>query len=274
MSVVKKSAKVGLYFLSFIVLIFVAVGVYTYVNMGSIAKQLTEDVASNALGVPVTIGDMDISVENKTIVAHNVLISNVDGYTKEHMMTVDKVSITVDEFSKNLLVFSHAQFDGVQVNVEVRPKGTNLGGLKKNIEERKSHKAHENTDELSGNHAKDMKVIVKEFMVTGAQINPSVTLVKGDLSPVSVSDITVSGVGEREGGLPAKEAIGRITKAVLIEVSKSASAEGFLKGLPLDTLNAIGVETIDVFKENLKESYKNEVREFKEGFKELKKIFE
>ncbi|PCI54989.1 MAG: hypothetical protein COB36_09055 [Alphaproteobacteria bacterium] len=273
MSAVKKTAKVGLYLLSFFVVLLIGGAVYLYTNMDSLAKQLTEQIASDALGVPVHVGEMKITLEDLKIVVQDIRIANPKGYENPNAITIKSIVIDGDNFSRDLLTFSHISVSGTHVNLEVDRNGTNLGDIKSNIANSSSptSSGHKNT----GDHKEDsIKVVVKKFSLTGAQISPSVTLLEGDLPTVTVPDIHLTGIGQKENGILAEEAIAQIMDAVLQEFNKSANGAGFLEGVSLKMLNSMGVSTADVFKKNLKKSYNKEVEGFKKGFGELKSLFE
>ncbi len=265
MSAVKKTAKVSLYIFSFFVLLFVAGGVYLYVNMDSLAKQLSEQAASDALGVPVTIGAMHISLEDKKVEVSDIRISNPAGYKKPYAVEVNSVIIAAESLSQDLLNFARVEVDGTTTNLEVNGKSTNLGDLKANIDKKQSD-APASSDE-------QIKVIVQKFSLTKAQLNPSVTLLDRDLAFVTVPDIHLTGIGEKDGGVLAQDAIGQIMEAVLGKFTLHANSAGFLEGLSLDVLNSMGVSTGDVFKKNLKKSFDNDVEQLKQGVEGFKGLF-
>ncbi len=267
MSIVKKAAKTSLVlFSAFVILLVCGVG-YVYVNMGSLAKQLTESVASTALGVPVTIGKMDISLDENKVVVSNILISNPDGYKKENAVSIDTVTVAAESFSKTLLSFARVEVDGTNVNLEVNQNGTNLGDLQANIAKIQGQSQDKKM-------ATDMKVIVKKFSLTKAQLNPSITLLDKDLAFITVPDVILNDIGKKENGILAQEAVAQIMGATLSQFNRAANGAGFLEGLPLDLLNQMGVSTVDVFQKNLKESFDKEVEGFKKGVDGLKGLFE
>ncbi len=267
MSAVKKTAKLSLYLFSAFVILVVAGGAYFYVNMGSIAKQMTEKVATDALGVSVRIADMQISLEDMKVVVHNISIANPKGYKKSEAITINEVVVAGESFSKELLTFSRVSVDGTTVNLEVSPNGTNLGDIKKTVDSKSATNG-------SSSASSAPKVIVKKFALTKAQLNPSVTLLDKDLAFVTVPDVHRSGIGQKENGIVAQEAVAQIATAVLDQFNKSANGAGFLGGLSLDVLNDIGVSTVDVFKKNLKESFDKDVNQLKDGIDGLKGLFE
>ena len=119
-----------------------------------------------------------------------------------------------------------------------------------------------------------IKVIIRKFSLTDAQVNPSITLLNGDLASVKAPDINIIGIGEKENGALSQEVIAQIMNIVLEEFNQTANSAGFLKGLSLDMLNDIGVSTGEVFNKNLKDSYSKEVDKFKKGFDGIKGMFE
>ncbi len=255
MSPVKKTAKISLYIFSFLVLLLVGGAIYIYINMDSIAKQITEQVASDAIGVPVKIGGMDISLEKKSIIVSDVRIANPSGYKNSSAITVKKIEIAGESFSKELLSFSRIVVDGTNVNLEVGTNGTNLGDIKNNIASKSSAKHDKKKDTRSNfNSSKDknIKVIIKKFSLTGAQINPSVTLLGGgDIAKVRVPDIKLYGIGQKENGIIAKEAIAQIMDVVLQKFNDSASGAGFLKGVSVDIIKDIGSDKVNAIKGKL-----------------------
>lgn len=273
MSAVKKTAKAGLYLLSIFVVILVVGVTYLYVNMDSLAKKLTEQIASETLGVPVHVGAMDIILEDLKVVVSDIRIENPKGYTNLNAITIKTIIIDADSFSKDLLTFARISVDGTHVNLEVDSNGTNLGDIKNNVNARPVKKpSADNSNGTSGHDA--IKVIVKKFSLTGAQISPSVTLLGGRLATITAPDIHLTGIGQKENGILAEEAIAQIMDAVLQKFNKSANGAGFLEGVSLEMLNTMGISTADVFKKNLKKNYQRDVDGLKKGLGDLKSLFE
>ncbi len=273
MSIVKKAAKLSLVLFSALVLLFVAGSIYFYVNMGAIAKEISEKSATNALGVPVTIGDMDIDLDKKTVTVTDIKVANLPQYRKEHALTIKDITVVGESFSRDLLVFSNIKVTGAVVNLEVKPTGSNLGDIRAHTEKRYIGQEPIETEGQYYNPAKDLRVIVRHFNMDGTQIIPRTALVNKDFKTISVPNVSVDGVGEQENGLLAREAIAQIAIASIQQLNTASDAAGFFEGLPLETLNEMGVNTVDVFKKNLKKSYDKEVEKFKSGYQSLKKMF-
>lgn len=275
MSAVKKTAKVTLVVFGLLVFLVVGLGAYLYVNMDSIAKNFAEQAASKALGVPVTIGDMDIILDQKKVVVSDIAVANPQGYKNEYAITIKNISVAGESFSSDLLSFALISVDGTAINLEVNEHGANLGALKKQTDKKAQSGSSQNSEPGSSEKASKVKVIVKRFSLTGAELTPSVTLLENaNLPVVKVPDIHIKDIGEKENGVPVEEAIAQIMAVVLGEFNKTANSAGFMDGMSLEMLNEIGISTGEVFKKNLKKSYKNEVNKFKNGLDGLKNMFE
>lgn len=276
MSVVKKAAKTSLVIFSTLVALFVIGGVYLYMNVSGISKELSEQVATDALGVAVTIGEMDVSVADKLIVVRNLKIANPGGYVKDNAIEVGKITITANSFSKTLVHLKDVRVEGTNVFLEVRPKGTNLGDIKKNIDAKQSAKKSGAVEPqaVDDKHARHLNVMIDDFILFDASIYPSVTLMDKDLGKVVMPDLALKNIGHETNGVKPKDAIRTIVEALLVEMNKSANKARFLEGLSLESVNEMGVNTMEVFQKNLKKSYEDEVDNFKKGFESLKKAFE
>lgn len=278
MSAVKKAAKLSFFIFSFLVLIFVVGGIYLYMNVNGIAKEISEKVASNALGVAVTIDDMDVSVSDKLVVVRGIRVANPDGYNKPYAMEIAKVTVAAESFSRALLHFKDVKVDGTVVHLEVRPRGTNLGDIKKNIDARQEAAGSAGPGAQDADKSepvtKDMNVIIDHFVMSESAIIPTTTLVHKDLARVNMANVRLKDIGTAERGIKPKAAIRLIMEEMLVAMNKSANTAGFLEGLSLEIVNGLGVNTLEVFQKNLKKSYENEVEGFKKGFESLKKAFE
>lgn len=263
MPAAKKIVKTSVYVFSAVVFIAVGLVIYLYVNMGSIARQFTEASATQSLGVPVTIGAMDINLEELKVILNDINIANPAGYTKPQIIHIDKVTVAGEKFSSDLFALARVEVEGMNVNLEISPQGTNLGDLKKNIETGARKPAQDS----------ELKVIVRDVLVAKAQLNPSVVLIEKNLAFVNVPDIHVRGIGEKENGIPPQDAIGQVMLVVVQELNRSANSAGFLEGLPLDVMNDIGVSTLDVFNKNLKQNAQKKVDEIGAGVETIKKMF-
>lgn len=205
-----------------IFLILIAGGIFLYLNFGDLSKRAVEKVATNALNVPVSISKLDLSLKEKSVTVSGIRIANPKGYAKPYAVQVGRVSIALAEVPENfdLIKFKSINVSDTIVNLEVNEKTTNLSQLKRGMP-KKPVTAKSSTT----------KVIVSKFHINQSTLNPAVTLIGGDLGTVKVPPVTLSGIGQRENGVLAEEAIQQILNQYLNIAVKEANQAGYLKGL-------------------------------------------
>lgn len=207
--------------ISIFLLVLGAVGIFIYLNFGDLAKRATEKIASDALGVKVRISSLDISLQDKKVAVNGLLISNPPGYKNAHAMSAKTITIGLNTASKKLIDFKKINVEGVAVNLEVTQKGNNLTDLKK-LAAAKPQK------ESVG--SKQIRVIIQNMVIGASTLNPSVTLLGGSLGSIKIPSINLSGIGRRENGILAKDAITQVITKYISVAEKKADRAGFLKG--------------------------------------------
>lgn len=213
----------------------IMIGVVIALNFSSVAKAAIERVAGNTLGVPVSIGALDINVQNKTVTVGGLRIGNPDGFFKPHALTFDTIHVRAETLSGDLLVFSEILVTGTNINLEVNESTTNLHAIRASVDRKVAAKAPSD---------KPMpKVVIRNLRFEKALLNPTVTLAGGDMQSVVMPDITMHGIGERENGVLVSEAMVQVLNQVIQVASRAAAKSGFLDGLAADRLEALGISS-------------------------------
>ncbi|MEZ5813992.1 MAG: hypothetical protein R3E13_04620 [Alphaproteobacteria bacterium] len=231
-------------------------GVYVLTHMNQLAKPMAERIASDALGVRVSIGAMVISLPEKRVDVHNIKIGNPPGFSKPHALTIESARVGLKSVAEKLIDFEDVQVSGTDVFLEVKPGGTNLHALRNGI---KGSEAREAADEV-------MKVILRNFTLGNTVIHPSVTLVSDqDMKPIEIAPITLKNVGVKENGVLAREAVAQIMAPLLKTFSRAAGDAGYYQGLSGDVLKDMGMGQFD----QIKSQVQDEVDKIGEGLKSL-----
>ena len=236
---------------SVILLLVIAGGVFIYLNFGGLAKSLAEKIASDALGVKVAISSLDISLEKRTAAVNGLKISNPPGYEGRYAMTAEKIIIGLNTASKQMIDFNDINVVDSVVNLEVTPNGTNLTDLKELAMQRKQK-------ESVGSEA--VRVIVRKMAIGASTLNPRVTLLPGqDLGSIKIPAINLSGIGEKENGILAKEAIVQVVTKYIGVAQREANQAGLMKGLPADELKKIQGGLVEKAKDDV-EKLKGDIK--------------
>ncbi|MGE0753671.1 MAG: hypothetical protein AB7L92_00745 [Alphaproteobacteria bacterium] len=200
----------------------VVAGVYLYMNMGGMITRTAENIASDALGVKVNIGSVDVSLSDKRVMVDTLEVSNPPGYSGKHAMTADKVIIGLNTASSDLVDFDKIEVKGSVVNLEVNEKGMNLTDLKA-LAARKEQKESVGSEQV--------RVIIKHMVIDASVINPRITMMRRDLASIRMPAMTFNNIG-KDGGMQAGEAIDKVMMQYLSAVERAARSEGLVGGLP------------------------------------------
>ena len=211
-------------------------GVYILMHLNTLAKPVIERMATQSLGVPVSIGGLEISLQDKMAVADDIRIGNPDGFLKPYAMTVGQAQVALETFGERNVDLKGIQATDTHVYVEVKGNTTNLHTLQKGIKGGDSGTSSEDP----------FKVIVRRFAAQTSVIHPSVTLLESqDLDPIELSPIVLTDIGTRENGILARDAIAQIMRPLIRQYSREAAQAGFYEGLSSEALKELGVSQVD-----------------------------
>lgn len=228
-------------FLSVFMAIIIAGVGFLYLNFANIAKNLAEEIASDALGVKVSIASLDLSLQDKKVTVSGIKIANPAGYKERYAITMDAVAVSLNDASSDFVDFKDIRVDGTIVNLEVTEKGNNLADLKKRT-------TPKSAKEPSKDHP--MRVIVRHIVISNSTLNPSVILVGKPVGSVQIPSVSLSGIGVRENGVLAKEAIAQILSKYISTAESKASTAGFFNGVDQveKLIEGVGKEVKDIGK--------------------------
>lgn len=251
----------SLSFIVILILIFAVGGAgYVLYNLNTLAKPISERIATKAIGTRVSIGNMDIALKDKTVTVSNIRIANPPGYKKPHAITIDAITIALNSAGKELVNFKDIKVSGTNAYLEVTPNGTNLQDLQKRM---KAGKSNTKT-------SKAIKVIIDRIATSKATLHPSITLLgEQDLKPITIPALNLRGIGKKQNGVLAEDAVKQIMTPLLKSLSKSASGAGFYKGLSADTLKDIGEGQIKSVKDKIGKELGVDTDQVTKGLKSL-----
>lgn len=223
-------------------------GAYLYTNLSLIAKRITQNVATQALGVPVTIDTMIVSIPEKSVMVKGLKVANPKGFKAPYAMRADEIRIDAESFSKELLIFKDIKIIGVHTDLEVQTSGTNFGAIKDNLAKKKT----ESAAAPSKAAGQAVKVIIRDLEIGAATLQPRVLLLGDTMDPITIPALRLRGIGQKTNGILAKDAIAQVWSKFSSVLSDKALGAGYLKGLSADNLKREGVKRIqNVIEENV-----------------------
>lgn len=191
--------------------VFVAGGVYLYFNFATMLTRTVERIATNALGVSVDIGAINLSLKDKTATVHNIKIGNPKGYKQPYAITAGRIDIGLNTVGRDLIDFKTITVKDSEVYLEVNEGGMNLLDLKEQAQSRKSR-------EQSAEEA--VRVIVKQMVIDASTIHSKITFLDRDIATIKMPAVRMTNLGQG-GGVSAGSAVAD----VLVKYVNAAVAE-------------------------------------------------
>lgn len=220
-------------------------GVYLLMNMNVIAKNYIEREATKTLGVKVTVGAIEIMVQERTAKVTDLVIGNPQGFEKPYAVKVSTISVALNNVTNQLIEFKDIDVGNAEVNLEVKENVTNLAAIKNRIKVPQDNSAT----------AEAAKVIIDRLTLSQAQIKPGkVLFTEEELAPVQVPDIILTAVGRKENGIHVREAIAQVWTHIAHKLDSQALQSGLLEGMSDEALSEMGLGFGQRFKENLQQT--------------------
>lgn len=206
-------------------------GAYLYLNFEAFSKAFVEKQASKTLGTKVTIEALEIMPQELTVKVSGIHIANPHGYAKDDVLVVGGVKIAIESFQANPIVFKQVQIDDTNIDLEIKPSGTNMTDLVKGMDRKASDKG--------GKASSEKKIIIREFLLNNASVTATSEFLKSGEESVILPDLILKGIGEKKNGVVASEALAQIMDYVSQHAVKASAREGLLKGLSADSFKDI-----------------------------------
>lgn len=201
-----------------------------------LGRKAIEALASQKLGVQVTLASFEMDVGNKIIEVRGLTIANPAQYDEPVAIKIGLIRVDVDTLSQELIVLDQILIDDAVINIVVTEQDTNMMVLRQNV--KNSAEADKKRAVEQKTKSKQSKIIIHDFRLNNARLNPSGKLMGTmlELEPVTLKNITISGIGEKANGVLVADAIAQIMH-IVTQVSMETSAnKGFLKGMSPEKL--------------------------------------
>ena len=224
-------------------------GAYLLMNINNIAKPYIEKMATQTLGVPVSLGGLEVDLKNKAATVTGLKIRNPKGFETPNALTAQTINVKLGNVSKTLVNFDAITIAGAKAYLEAKPSGTNFQAIRAQIKPKS--KPAEGSEQL--------KVTINRFTMSQTALHPSVTLFASeDLKPVNVPTVVLKGIGEKQNGVVAEEALKQIFESLAGQFNQTSKAAGYLKGMSSDALKDMGKKQVKAltggFEKDIKKS--------------------
>ncbi len=213
--------KIVLGLLAVILLAIGGVGAYLYFNSGALLKSAIEEYGSEAAGVAVRVGSVEVSLADGTGEIRDLRLANPPEFAGGDVMRIGltRLGINVQESSETLIVLSELAVDAAELNVIARGRKTNVEALQARVAS-----GDDAGSPSAGDGAAEPKVIVDRLRMTNTKANLDSDII-GQTS-FKVPDVRLDKVGRAEGGITFDELAQRIISPITRDVTRELVNQG------------------------------------------------
>ncbi|MGD9611374.1 MAG: hypothetical protein AB7V22_00555 [Kiritimatiellia bacterium] len=247
----KKSLKIAVGILVVLVLV---LGAFL-LALGPIAKKTVNAAGPAALGVPVTLQAVDVSLLRGKITLQGLHVGNPEGYRTDSLLDLDSISVKLDRSTlfSDLIVVRSIAISGLVVTYEKGLLNSNLGAL---IDQLAAGAERKTPAEQAEAEKSARKVVIEELVIADSRMNLSVTgaaaLTGGGFLPIPLPKITLADLGQEKGGVTLVEAILYVLKTIAGTAGNAIAGTSNLLGAGAGALGdgawAVGAGTVDAGK--------------------------
>lgn len=230
-----------------ILLVFTTLGcgyLLVYYNLG--AKSQLEDIATETLGVKVTIGELHMNLDQGIARLGHIQIYNPVKFSGGAVVQIENVDIIIDTWEKGVIRFREIDASGVKVNLEVLPDRDNLMTILAKMSKRKADRNPSDIEKI--------KVEILDLKLRDIRIRLRAGLKEaGSPAPIVVQDyqIPVSSIQIGQG-MVVRTAIKKVWADMAEYLRSAAQNAGFMKGMVPSTTIANEEERASNYEEKSK----------------------
>ena len=265
----KNVKRVKFIIIGLLVLLAAAAGVFVLFGNG-IIKAAVEKQASKALGVEVTVRDIDLSLFSGGLQLEGLQVRNPEGYNHENLLKLENISVNtrISSLFKDTVNIQYIKLSGMDLVLEQKNITSNLQEVVSNIKKgRKSDKKE--SPELEKKKGKQL--IIDKLEISEIQVKAKLLPIPGkaDTITMKLDPITMQDLGTDN-----KLDIAVLSTRILLAVASGVAGQGtdVLPDEMLNNINKTLESTLKLGTSALEEGRKT-IESGEELFRGLKDIF-
>jgi len=223
-------------------------GVFYYIDQ--LARWAVERGATYALGVPTSLGSMDIGIMTGRVELARLEVANPEGFTAPRFVGLGegRVAVTLGTLMQDTVELPELTLKDIDMVLERRGGSANYQPILDNL-------ARLGSKETPAAESPDSKkFVIRKLTIQDITVDAQLTQVGGELTrvPVTIERIELTDIGSQsDRGVLMSELTGIVTKAILTAVVRKAGhllpevIAGEL-GAGLERLGKVGHATVHV----------------------------
>ncbi len=219
-----------------VVLGLLGAGAFFYLssNAGGLIRDGVVAYTPPVIGADVELASVDLDTTSGTASLNNMVIGNPEGFKSEHLFKMDQLMVRMDTSLENLtsdiIRINEVRLEGADMIYEIGSNGNNIGKIQENID------AYLVSMGIETESESEKKFIIDDVYVNGTNVKVASDLLGGRGVGFPLPDLHLSGIGERENGVVASDALKQIFGAISSSAQQAATtgAVGDLLGGAVD----------------------------------------
>ncbi len=201
----------------------IAVGLF----LDSAIKKGVETVGPKITKVDIKLDGVSLSILSGSGSVKGLVVGNPEGYKTPHAISVGKASLSLSPGSllSDKIVVKSIRVEAPEIIYELGSGGNNLRRILANVEEATGGSTTETPQEKPDSGEKASKKIqVNDFVITGAKVKLSATMLGGAAAPIPLPDIHLTNLGTGSDGITAADLTKRVMQEVTEAVAKAVAS--------------------------------------------------
>lgn len=216
------------------VVVLVALILYQlFANLDNIVASVIEDVGSDVMKTEVRVSGVSIDLREGKAVISGVTVANPEGYSNAKLFELKNVAVDIDltTLHEDVLVIDSVIISKPRINFEGDADGgSNMQTLMENINSGSSSSS-ESTDSDSKTEAKETRMIINSFEMSGAEVIALTEMKPGEPTEIALPRVRMSGIGKSQGGVTPDVVAQEITTEMISATLEAAVKAGIEKAI-------------------------------------------
>lgn len=196
---------------------------YLSSNAGGLIRDGVVAYTPPVIGAEVELASVDLDPSAGTASLNNMVIGNPEGFTSDHLFKMDQLMVrmdtSIDNLTSDVIRINEVRLEGADMIYEIGRNGNNIGKIQENIDAYMAELGIESSEDS------ETKFIIDDVYVNGTNVKVASDLLGGRGVGFPLPDLHLSGIGERENGVIASDAIKQVFGAISGSVQRVAQSE-------------------------------------------------
>jgi hypothetical protein len=219
-----------------LVIVIAAALIFIWTNINGLIKAAIERYGSEVTKTAIHVSSVSIHLASGKGTIAGLTVATPQGFSSPYVFRLGMISAKIDPstVTKRPIVIDEVRISAPQVVYEINPSGTsNIGVLKKNIEEYKAHAPTKAQSEQKTG-GEDTKFIISKLIIESGQIDVRVEALGNKPRTVALQRFELADIGKPGGATPsqlAQKVLTALVEDAGREVARAGAERYIEKGI-------------------------------------------